>query len=796
MISKIIKGANAAGLLRYCFAESDAAQRSRTSVVDLGGTIPGASVGEITRQFSLLTAGRPLLRKNCAHLILRWTKDDNPSVLDQQRMAQCHAERLGFRHWRAVSHGNHIHIVASRVNADATVVTDSDDYRRGEASRADLEREFGLTRVPASHLRDRARVKEHVRSATQAEMAIAMRAVGSVRLQLQEAVSASVQGGATFTEFVQRLGALGVQVKLNASAAHKVAGITFSLDGVEMPGSALGRSFSWAQLQGKGLDYDFARDSESIIECVRGRATEHSAAHGEGDSRQDRGHEGGAGANCGTDTAAGGIDGRAVGAGAGVASSTSRYYSYASSDLRQQGKGGHGKGGEVDYFSVPHNGGGSRPSAQRGELCEGYRQAPAPQHVDSGNHGRHPVRSAVNSTVLGDRAGHRQSSSSAGESTAGPLEVLDGSETGEEALRKWSRNMARMARLKEQRQNPPTSPLPAYSNIRWIANLAGVELSRDPTTQQVLRQIRAFACERVEIGVLPPKHRTDLPPKRPQIMPASRLAEPKVLSWLKLMNRNDYDVYVRPAPRDDGLVEPLILVDDLTATNAHDMKSAGFPCSVLVESSPGNFQAWVRVSEQPISKALARCAARLLADRFDADTAAASYRQFGRLGGFTNRKMKHRNADNLAPFARLRVCQSVLAPGGRHLLTHASELIAGQTRENAAVRVPRVPAADASGIQRVDAVVSAFSAKRARVRVFRSDGTLDDSAADFGAATAMLQEGWPVAIVRQTLRQSSPDLERRHRDVDAYLDRTMAAAVGAIKPAVKPFPRPKPKFRK
>jgi hypothetical protein len=73
MISKSKKGGEAAGLLRYIFAQRDGENRTREIVADLGGTIPGPSAGEMAQHASHLASLRPLLRKNVAHLILRST---------------------------------------------------------------------------------------------------------------------------------------------------------------------------------------------------------------------------------------------------------------------------------------------------------------------------------------------------------------------------------------------------------------------------------------------------------------------------------------------------------------------------------------------------------------------------------------------------------------------------------------------------------------------------------------------------------------------------------------------------
>jgi RepB DNA-primase from phage plasmid len=73
-----------------------------------------------------------------------------------------------------------------------------------------------------------------------------------------------------------------------------------------------------------------------------------------------------------------------------------------------------------------------------------------------------------------------------------------------------------------------------------------------------------------------------------------------------------------------------------TSDYAHARWAAdGFnPCAV-VETSPGNFQAWLKHSIV-FPKLIGTFVAQTLAARYDADPSAADWRRFGRLPGFTN----------------------------------------------------------------------------------------------------------------------------------------------------------------
>src|SRR2546422_7553791 len=69
------------------------------------------------------------------------------------------------------------------------------------------------------------------------------------------------------------------------------------------------------------------------------------------------------------------------------------------------------------------------------------------------------------------------------------------------------------------------------------------------------------------------------------------------------------------------------------------MRAHGHEPCVVLRTSPGHLQAWVRVSLSPLEPALATSVARHLADLYGADRASADARRLGRLAGFTNQTL-------------------------------------------------------------------------------------------------------------------------------------------------------------
>src|SRR5437764_1254993 len=128
-------------------------------------------------------------------------------------------------------------------------------------------------------------------------------------------------------------------------------------------------------------------------------------------------------------------------------------------------------------------------------------------------------------------------------------------------------------------------------------------------------------------------------PKHPNSRPG--------ISLLKDRNAHGSHTYIRPSGE-----HRFTTLGDLSESSLAMLSADGFnPCAV-VETSAGNFQAWLK-HPRTFPQLLGTFAAQTLAERYDADPSAADWRRFGRLPGFTNCKPKYRRSDGLFPFVRL-----------------------------------------------------------------------------------------------------------------------------------------------
>jgi hypothetical protein len=103
------------------------------------------------------------------------------------------------------------------------------------------------------------------------------------------------------------------------------------------------------------------------------------------------------------------------------------------------------------------------------------------------------------------------------------------------------------------------------------------------------------------------------------------------VAWLKRMNAKGHGVFVRPAG-DHGLV----LVDELKAEGIDRMKQSGYAPAVTLETSPGVYQAWVKLADAALPAEARDLVARSLAKEYSGEAWKPAGQPYGRLAGFTN----------------------------------------------------------------------------------------------------------------------------------------------------------------
>src|SRR6267142_2557271 len=192
--------------------------------------------------------------------------------------------------------------------------------------------------------------------------------------------------------------------------------------------------------------------------------------------------------------------------------------------------------------------------------------------------------------------------------------------------------------------------LTATNNYADYLQLSSQKMSTIKTSEAVEKQARAMSASAFEVGLFDPTAARGV--MLPRVWDLDTLL--RSVSWLRLKNAEGRHIYIRPAGE-----HSLSLIDDASIEVIDRLKSEGFAPGVVLETSPGNFQAWLHHG-QILPKPLSTFAARLLASRFGGDPASADWRHYGRLAGFTNRKDKYRRTDGTFPYVRLHEATGVV----------------------------------------------------------------------------------------------------------------------------------------
>lgn len=240
----------------------------------IGGNMAGQNSRQLASEFKLSRSLRPGVDKAVFHASLSLPRGERLSDEQWRTVASDYVKRMGFDNSQHVvvrhqdKEHDHVHIVASRITMDGKVVSESNDYQRGEAVVRQLEKEHGLREVRPS--------REALRKTPNRVEIERMVKTGepSARMRTQQLVDQAIHKEATMPQMVERLEAAGVEVNLRRSGGGdgraggreggRFSGVSYKLDGVPMKGSDLGRGYTWEGLQKRGVSYERERDDVAL----------------------------------------------------------------------------------------------------------------------------------------------------------------------------------------------------------------------------------------------------------------------------------------------------------------------------------------------------------------------------------------------------------------------------------------------------------------------------------------------------------------------------------------------------
>ena len=270
-----------------------ALEKEEAFIID--SNMGGYNPRQLAREFGAARRMRPNFQRACGHIILSLPHreashpqgeyhehlDDEKYALIARRWLKemqflgdgLHKSQYVIARHQDTNH-EHIHIIASRIRMDGSVVPDSWDYRRSEVVVRQLEQEFGLEPTRCSNERVAEKVKQKhgikttvgERSAQTKKQKHHFSGKPPVKQLLADTIDEATSDQPTFTELIARLQQQDITVHPSFSTRGKFKeAIAFSMNGVKMAGWKLGKAYSFpGLLQRKGVDYNSERDIPAL----------------------------------------------------------------------------------------------------------------------------------------------------------------------------------------------------------------------------------------------------------------------------------------------------------------------------------------------------------------------------------------------------------------------------------------------------------------------------------------------------------------------------------------------------
>ena len=298
------------------------------------------------------------------------------------------------------------------------------------------------------------------------------------------------------------------------------------------------------------------------------------------------------------------------------------------------------------------------------------------------------------------------------------------------------------------------------------------------TRQDVGRQLTAMPNQVYLIRLIHSVRRRPAPGQR--LWTAQELARDTVVRFLRAHNDRGFNVFFWPYAERRNAGYIFLDLDDARPQVLQEMRIHGHEPCVVLETSPGHLQAWIRVSTTPLEPPLATSLGRFLAERYNGDRASTDWRHLGRLAGFRNFKPARCELTGFAPTVHIVHAEPVLASAAEKMLAAAQLSLTPYAKRTRLPVTSSLPTAH-SGITPEGAAV-VYQRWVQRWRILQRFPQPDWSIVDLWLARKLLAQHTPPDQVREILRLGSPDFPRDHGDPEDYLRRTLSRAFAPRSP--------------
>jgi hypothetical protein len=292
------------------------------------------------------------------------------------------------------------------------------------------------------------------------------------------------------------------------------------------------------------------------------------------------------------------------------------------------------------------------------------------------------------------------------------------------------------------------------------------------TWQAIRSQLAAMPSELYLIRLI--HNQTGRPFPGERLWTAAQLVRATTIRFLRARNCEGCDVYLQPYAGDQSAGYIFVDLDDADRMVVEVMRANGHDPCVVLQTSLGHLQAWIRLSDSPLEPAVATTAGKHLARMYGGDLASTDWRHLGRLAGFTNQKPARRTLGRYAPWVRLVHTGVGLAPRAEALLQSVRQCAPPPGHPTSPFHIHSTTTE--SSPTSAEEATTIYRSCMQRWHILDRFPQPDWSIVDLWVARYLLSQGQPAPQIQAILRLASPHFPRRHGDPDDYLRRTIARA--------------------
>lgn len=264
MKAKVNRGNGFRGLLNYAMAKE---KKHEIVASNMSGLTPR----ELAAEFRVSRELRPGAKKPVVEFSLNLPHGEDVSAETWGNIVEDFLREMEFdtsKHQHvALKHNDrdhkHVHIIGSRIGLDGTMWHGQFEVFKAIEATQMLEKKYGLTLTPGL---DSVAAEDHKAKPSKDQLERTLRTGDApVLTVLQTVIDEALADSPTTTAFLERLDAAGVTAVPNVASTGTMNGFSFGMDGVFFKGKQLGDSYTWKQLQARGLTYDKNRESGELI---------------------------------------------------------------------------------------------------------------------------------------------------------------------------------------------------------------------------------------------------------------------------------------------------------------------------------------------------------------------------------------------------------------------------------------------------------------------------------------------------------------------------------------------------